>query len=205
MDQEFTEHEIKAVVLALQSDKASRTDGFSGLFYKKCWEVIRYDVISSFNRIGNMRGCKMELINRAHIALIPKKLESIEPKDYRPISLVHGVIKILTKVMANKLAPKMVRLISSCQSAFIKGRALHDNFIYVQGGVKHLRPKKKPTILLKLDINKAFDSISWEFVLDLLTVRSFGPKWAFWLSRIVSTSSTHIIVNGSLTDSFSNK
>jgi hypothetical protein len=81
--------------------------------------------------------------------------------DFRPISLVHSVVKILSKILASRLALRLPEMVSSNHSAFVKKRCIHDNFVLVQGIVKKLHKEKTPVLFLKLDIAKAFDSISW--------------------------------------------
>jgi hypothetical protein len=75
---------------------------------------------------------RLYLLNSAYITLLPKKSEAIEVKDFRPISLIHSFAKIVTKILANRLAPKLPDLVSVNQSAFVKGRSIHDNFFMVQ-------------------------------------------------------------------------
>ena len=66
--------------------------------------------------------------------------------------------------------------VTANQSAFIKGRCIHDNFVLVQQTAKFLHQQKQPRILLKLDISKAFDSVSWPFLLEILEKRGFSPR-----------------------------
>jgi len=98
--------------------------------------------------------------------------------------------------MANLLAPLLPSLISTNQSAFVRGRNTHDNFILVQQIVKSLHKNKEAHILLKLDISKAFDSISWLFLLEILRKVGFGQQWLDLICLILSTSSTQVLVNG---------
>lgn len=107
----------------------------------------------------------MYLLNSAMIALLPKHNGANKPQDFRPTSLIHCFAKIIAKILAIRLQPFMNTLISQCHNAFIKGRAIHDNFVYVQSMTKVLRQKKVPSIMFKLDLAKAFDSVSWEFLL----------------------------------------
>ena len=72
--------------------------------------------------------------------------------------MIHSVAKIFTKLLANRLAPILNSLVSKCQSAFIKKRSIHNNFLYVQNVVCTLQKQKLPAIFLKLDIHKAFDT-----------------------------------------------
>lgn len=79
--------------------------------------------------------------------------------DNRPISLIHSIVKILFKVLALRLHLVMQSLISVNQSAFNRGRSIHDNFHYVQNMVRRCHRNKSPTLFFKLDISKAFDSV----------------------------------------------
>jgi hypothetical protein len=94
--------------------------------------------------------------------------QSNKVKDFRPISLIHIFAKIVTKLLANRLATKLSDIVSSNQSAFIKGSCIHDNFILVQQTTKALHLQKEARVFLKLDISKAFDSMSWLFLLEVL-------------------------------------
>jgi retron-type reverse transcriptase len=113
-------------------------------------------------------------LNSVYISLIPKHVEAILPRDFRPISLVHSFAKLITKILANRLAPELDKMVSTNQSAFIRGRCIHDNFIMVSQTIKMLHHKKIPPIFLKLDIKKAFDSVHWAFLLEILRHLSFG-------------------------------
>jgi len=99
------------------------------------------------------------MLNSAYITLIPKKADAEQVKDFRPISLVHSFAKLVTKILANRLACHLNVMVSPSQTAFIKGRFVQDNFMLVQQTVRFLHSQNQPIILLKLDITKAFDSV----------------------------------------------
>jgi hypothetical protein len=139
---------------------------------------------------------KLHLLNLAYITLLSKTAEAIEVKDYWPISLIHSFARIITKAMANRLATKLPTMVSSCQSAFVKGRCIHNNFILVQQRAKALQLQNSPQVLLKMDISKAFNSVSWPFLLEVLTHLGFGPFWCNILSKLLRSSSTRVLVNG---------
>lgn len=86
---------------------------------------------------------KLSLIIAANIVLLPKSQDANSLSDYRPISLINSVAKIITKLLANGLAPHMKSLVSSAQNAFIKKQCIHDNFIYAQRVIQLLHKKKK--------------------------------------------------------------
>lgn len=116
--------------------------------------------------------------------------------DYRPISLMHSVAKILGKILANRLAPHLDTLVSHSQSAFIKGRHIQDNFQYVHGAVHHFQGSKTPMLPVKLDIAKAFDSVRWEYLLEVMEHLGFGQRWRDIISRTWATTTSHILLNG---------
>ena len=136
------------------------------------------------------------LLNSAYITLIPKKYEAEQVKDFRPISLVHSFAKLVTKILANRLASRLDAMVSPNQSAFIKKRFIQDNFMLVQQTVKFLHIQKQPRILLKLDITKAFDSVSWPFLLEVLRKLGFGSRWCDLICGLLASSSTQVLLNG---------
>jgi len=98
--------------------------------------------------------------------------------------------------MANRLAGLLQQMVSPIQSAFIKGRFIQDNFMLVQQTARFLHQQKQPRILLKLDISKAFDSVSWPFLLEVLQQLGFGQLWRDIISGLLSSSSTQVLLNG---------
>lgn len=87
-------------------------------------------------------------------------------------------------------------MVAPNQSAFIWGRSIHDNFVLVQHLAKYLHRRGDPRIMMKLDISKAFDSVSWSFLLEVLTRLGFGEKWRAVLCNLLASSSTRVLLNG---------
>jgi hypothetical protein len=96
-------------------------------------------------------------VNDAFMTLIPKSIELVAVKEFRPISLIHIVGKLFSKVLGARLAPNLVTLVHPSQSAF---KVIHDNFKYVQSSAKLLHSRRLTTLLLKVDIARAFDSVA---------------------------------------------
>jgi hypothetical protein len=103
---------------------------------------------------------------------------------------------LVTKLLANRLGPRLHELVAANQSAFVRGRSIHDNFMLVQQSIKSLHKKKVASLFLKLDIFKAFDSVSWAFLLDVLSHLGFGPIWHNLISNLLASSSTQVLLNG---------
>lgn len=117
-------------------------------------------------------------------------------QGFRPISLVHSFAKLITKMLANRLASRLQQMVSPSQSAFIKGHFIQDNFMLAQQTARFLNQQKQVRILLKLDISKAFDSVSWPFLLEILQQLGFGQVWRDIISGLLCSSSTQVLLNG---------
>lgn len=150
----------------------------------------------AINSFSNSPRQSFRCLNNAYIILLPKIQSPREAKDYRPITLVHSFAKLLSKLLANRLAPHLPALVGNNQSAFIKRRSILDNYKYVQRAAALLLKKKIPKLLLKLDISKAFDTLSWPFLLEVLQARGLNMKWCEWIATLLSTASSKVLLNG---------
>jgi hypothetical protein len=110
--------------------------------------------------ITRLRPPPLPKLNGALLTLLPKKEVAELPGDFKPISLIYSFAKLISKVLALRLAPHINGLISNALSAFIKNRCIQDNFLYVRNLAGAYHRKRIPALLLKLDISKAFDSVS---------------------------------------------
>ena len=109
--------------------------------------------------VGDGRG--LTKLNKEHIVLIPRRSDAEEVGDFRPISLIHSVPKLFANVLANRLQKQLPRIVETNQSAFVKGRHLHDNFLLVRQVARKIHARRQPGVFLKLEISRAFDSLSW--------------------------------------------
>lgn len=188
--------EIWEAIKASPSEKALGPNGFTGIFYRRCWTIIRSDIVAAFDHLYRLAGGGFASLNRALLFLLPKKAQLTCVKDYRPISLIHSFGKLFSKVLARRLDPHMCDMVSDVQSAFIKSRSIHENFLYVRNLARTMHHRKKPCLLLKLDFAQAFDSVSWEYLLELLQRLGFPSRWRDWLSLLFTTASTSVLLNG---------
>lgn len=148
------------MVFSLSPGKVSDPDDFIRAFFKSCWDIIKVDIVVAIHLLVDLLGDCVSLINTANIILIPKKANTTYINNYRPISLIHSLTKIFSKLMASRQAPILDNIISKSQSAFIKKRCIHDNFLFVQNLAKELHQSKTPSLFLKLDISNGFDSVN---------------------------------------------
>jgi hypothetical protein len=123
LDNMFTEEEVWNTIREMPIDRAPGPDGFTGAFYQRAWPVIKQDILAGIMKLGVGDGRGFARLNRALITLIPKRPDAIETKDFRPVSLVHSFAKLFSKIIANRLRPRLGEIVSMNQSAFIKHRS----------------------------------------------------------------------------------
>lgn len=194
LDAPFTEEEAKSAINHMPCNKAPSPDGFTGAFCKCCWGIIKTEVMNAIHNFGNLHVDNFQWLNSANIVLLPKKNGAGDITEFRPIRLIHAIAKIITKMPASRLSPHMNNLVSNAQSAFIKKRSIHDNFMYVRNLASRLHKNKTPSILFS--IRKAFDSVRWEYVLDILHQKGFPSRFRDWIVAPLRTSSSRVLLNG---------
>ncbi|GKA34396.1 RNA-directed DNA polymerase, eukaryota [Tanacetum coccineum] len=136
------------------------------------------------------------------VALIPKVLDSKVVSDYRPISLIGSLYKVATKILATRLSMVISDLISDVQTAFLPNRQILDGPFIINEILARCKLKKQQAMIFKVDFAKAYDSIRWDFLDDVLNSFGFGSKWRSWIRGSLSSGKASILVNGSPTSEF---
>ena len=159
LERKFDREEVLLVLKDLLGDKAPGPDGFSMAFFHKCWEVVGDDVMGFFEEFHYH--CKFEKsLNATFIALISKKRDALNIRDYCPISLVNSMYKLLSKVLANRAKLVLESLISDSQKAFVGGRQTLDSVLIANECLDSRLKSSILGMLCKLDIEKAYDHVN---------------------------------------------
>lgn len=167
--------EIKRAVWSYESSKAPGNDGFNLGFVKKMWNVVGEEFITMVLEFFE-RGTLPKAVNTTWGTLIPKVEGATDLKDFRPISMVGCIYKIIAKIMATRLKRVMPFLVGETQSAFIMGRQILDGALIANEVVQWAKKNKKEVALMKLDFHKAYDTVKWSFIDQLLEIMGFGAR-----------------------------
>ena len=147
----FIEAEVYSALCELNGDKAPGSDGFTVSLWQFSWTVVKEEVLRMSREFFETRRF-IKNLNTTFIVMIPKKGGAEDLKDFRPISLVGSLYKLLAKVLANILKGVMGSLINKAQNAFVGGRQILDASLIANEVINSMIKKKEKGILCKLDI-----------------------------------------------------
>jgi hypothetical protein len=200
LEREVTIEEVHLAIFNSEGSKAPGPDGFNFNFYKKFWELMQHDLFTMVLEFFR-RGYLPKGINTSYIALIPKVTGSSSFNDYKPISLLNGLYKIIAKILATRLKAVMQSVVSPSQSAFIAGRNILDSVLIANEMLNSMKSRSCQGFL-KLDFRKAFDTVSWSYLNDVMGYMNFGARWRKWIMACVSSTGLSVLINGSPTSEF---
>ncbi|VFQ79642.1 unnamed protein product [Cuscuta campestris] len=133
----ITIKEVEEVVFSIGDDKAPGPDGFSAGFFKSQWQLVGPDLFEAVAEFFH-HGKLLKQLNHVVIALIPKTTHNPSVKDFRHIACLNVIYKVITKTLAQRMAPLLPNLIDPAQGAFVEGRSsLIDN---AKDGTFHYHP-----------------------------------------------------------------
>ncbi|GJY75790.1 RNA-directed DNA polymerase, eukaryota [Tanacetum coccineum] len=198
LESSISQDEIKKAVWDYGTNKSPGPDGFTFEFFQKYWNVLKQDIVAAIHQFFDSGKFPPDC-NSSFIALIPKIQDAKIVKDFRPISLIRSIYKIIAKILANRLSIVMPDLIGDVQTDFVSNRQILDDPFILNELLARCKHKKVNAMIFKVDFGKAFDSVRWDYLDDVLRSFGFGDKWRKWIYGCLNSVRGSVLINGSPT------
>lgn len=201
MEAEFTMSEVAMAIKSLNPSKSPGPDGFSGHYYRKYAEILSPHLCAFYNSLR--KGLPIPLHeNKAFIHVIPKpNKDHGDCANYRPISLINVDLKILTKILTTRMNSFISKYIHPDQTGFVPNRQAPDQTRRIIDIISALNSGwdgggRRGALLVSLDLHKAFDSLSWDYLFYILGKYGFGSHFLTTLKTIYSHPTANLVVKG---------
>ena len=196
LDQDITKHEMYSALTKMKQDAAPGFDGLTVRFYLKFWHKIgdlMFQSVQHSFQVGKLSASQC----RGIIRLIPKKAKDpLQVHNWRPITLLNVDYKIISKLLALRLATILPDLIGKDQRGFVRGRYVGDNVYELYSLLTQAELDGEDGFLMQLDIEKAFDSVSWSYLEEVLYNFNFPLSFIQWVTTLYAEKEMRIINNG---------
>ncbi|XP_074298553.1 uncharacterized protein LOC141629451 [Silene latifolia] len=196
LNKPVTNDEIKEALFHIPNHKAPGPDGYSSAFFKDAWSVVGEElceVVKDFFIHGRL----LKQLNHTLVTLVPKEELPQDVTQFRPISCCNVVYKIISKLICSRLTRVLPDIISPTQGGFIKGRNIIENILVCQEVIRlYNRASVSPGCLIKVDLKKAYDSVNWDFLQQMLDALSFPEHFKHLIMECVTIASYSLVING---------
>ena len=194
--------EITLTLKSMKSGKSPGLSGFSAEFFKVFWKQLGNFVLRSLN-YGYMKGELSVTQKQCLITCIPKDNKPKQfLKNWRPLTLLDTVYKIASGTIANRMKTTLDHIINKYQTGFIKGRSIVENLRVIYDVMKFTEEQKIPGLIMLIDFEKAFDSLSWNFLHKCLKYLNFGESIRQWIKVFYKDISSAVIQSGKISSFF---
>ncbi|GKD53721.1 putative RNA-directed DNA polymerase, eukaryota, reverse transcriptase zinc-binding domain protein, partial [Tanacetum coccineum] len=157
-------------------NKAPGPDGYTAAFFKEAWEILATDVTKAIKEFFT-NGVLLKELNHTILALIPKVTSPMKINDYRPISCCNILYICISRTISNRMKGSLADLVSLNQSAFVPRRRISDNILLTQELMHNYHLDRGTSrCAFKVDIQKAYDTVDWKFLHDVLIGFGFHPR-----------------------------
>lgn len=192
---EYSAEEVKTAMFRIDSNKSPGPDGFGSGFFKAAWSIVGEDIskaVLEFFRNGKF----LKQLNATNISLIPRTSAPALASQYRPISCCNVLYKCISNLICTRLKKAINHIVAENQSAFVQDRSMLYNVLICHDILRHYNRQTTPRCLMKIDLRKAYDMVSWEFVEEALQSYGFPERFVQLIRTCVSSPKYTVKVNG---------
>eukprot|EP00253_Pinus_taeda_P008502 PITA_08502 len=197
----ITMEEVEDIVRNMKRNKAPSPDGYTVEFFQAGWKFFASDVLEVVEE-ARINQRIWPGINSTLLTLIPKTNQAEQADGFHPIALCNVIYKIVASIVAQRLKLILPSIISPKQTGFVEGRQILDGLVVAQEVLHTLKTKKEKGMLIKLDLSKAYDRLSWKYLERILKAFGFCDRWVNWVISMISTPNFSILLNGAPTTTF---
>jgi len=198
LEAEISEAELTKSINEANMASSPGADGISNKFIKQFWIYFKKPMLklceTSFES-----GTLPLFLRTANIKLIPKKGDNTKIKNWRPISLLNCFYKIISRVITSRLRKYMDKMTPICQKGYSNSRYCQEVLISVMEGIEKCNVMKKRAGIISLDIKKAFDSLSHNYLESVYNFYNFGPRLIRWIKILCTNRKACVIIEGNST------
>jgi hypothetical protein len=191
----FSETEVAKAITGIKSDSALGPNGFTAIFFKKLWMYVKNGIMNMVKDF-NMDKLDLKRLNFGVITLVPKVQEANTIKQYIPICLLNVDFKFFPKLLNDRITPIADNIISESQITFIKGRNILEGVVILHEVLHELKRSKRQGVLFKIDFEKAYDKVRWDFVQEVMERKCFPPTWTEQTMNTIQGGKVCINING---------
>ncbi len=196
LEMDFTIEELSKALKTMPNNKSPGCDGLPTEFYKFFWSKIKHVVFNAM-KFAYEKGELHISARRGVITLIPKKSKDVNLlKNWRPLTLLNCDYKIVAKLLALRLKDKLLKLIHSDQTGFLKNRFIGENIRKILDLIEYTEEEDIPALLISIDFEKCFDRVEWQAVIGALKYFNFGEKFTKWISLLYENIESCTTNNG---------
>ncbi|KAL2931067.1 LINE-1 retrotransposable element ORF2 protein [Bienertia sinuspersici] len=196
LDCSFTDKEIRQAIYSIPSNKAPGLDGYNSCFFKEAWSVVGQDVIRAIREFFSL-GKLLKEVSVTTLTMVPKVQTPSSVGDYKPIACCSTIYKCISKLLCSKLSTILPDIISPNQGAFVTGRSIMHNALICQDMMRFYRPSQiQDCCMFKLDVKKAYDTVSLGFMNDIMTELGFPEHFIRLIMVCITSPQYTLMING---------
>jgi exonuclease III len=194
LEQDITMEEFDTAANQIKTGSSPGLDGISNKFIKKFWQLFRTPLFK-YTKWCLDRGSLTESFRTAKVRLIPKKTDPKKISNWRPISLLNCFYKLVSRVLTNRIRKFSDKITAIGQKGYSTTKCCQEVVITLLDAIHELKKSGKKGCIISLDISKAFDSLSHDFMCKALKFFNFGDRFISWIKTICTNRTASIILD----------